>query len=81
MNKHKTKSLKAKFTIKQLCDVCGIFDFVKNNIITMTNRFPIVPIRLSMIDMIRYGMSNHCGKYSDSGSKKSAEVELVIIVD
>lgn len=51
----------------------------RNNTINITNIFPMIPIRLSILDIIKNGISNERGKDSNSGSKESVAVKLVII--
>jgi hypothetical protein len=52
----------------------------RNKIINITNIFPIIPIKLSILDMIKNGISNQRGNDSNSGNKESIEVKLVIIL-
>lgn len=52
----------------------------KNSRTIITKILPRTPTTLSIIEMLRNGMSNQRGRDSYSGTSKSLEVEFVILV-
>ena len=81
-NRHRTKSLNAKLTIKQLCDLCVGADFPINKITMITRQLPTTQSTLSIADMVINGTNNHSGKTlggSQSTGEEFNDVEFAIM--